>query len=332
MMRAVRVHAFGPIEDARVETIDDPAPGPGEVAIRAHAIGVNFPDLLVIRGQYQVKPPLPFSPGKEVSGVVVAIGDGVADLAVGDRVMAQVEYGAYAEIVLAPATMSFRLPDGMDHETGAALGLTYQTAWFALRAHGDLQPGEVVLVPGAAGGVGLAAIELAKALGATVVAGVRHATQVDLVQAHGADHVVDLAAPDLRNALRDQLRAATGGRLADVVIDPVGGDAFDASLRALAWRGRLVVVGFAAGRIPSAAANYLLVKNIFVSGMQWTDYRDRQPGLVCAAQAAMYTMWREGKLRPPIMERHPLDGFAAALARIERGTLAGKVLLLPGGA
>ncbi|MGE0723707.1 MAG: NADPH:quinone oxidoreductase family protein [Alphaproteobacteria bacterium] len=331
-MRAVRVHAFGPIEAARVETVDDPRPGPGEVAIRAAAIGVNFPDLLVIRGQYQVKPPLPFSPGKELAGEIVAIGAGVAGLEPGDRVMAQVEYGAYAEIVIAPAAMTFRMPDEMSFEAGAALGLTYQTAWFALRAHADVQPGEIVLVPGAAGGVGLAAVELAKAMGAVVVAGVRHPEQSDLLRAHGADHVVDLSVADLRSALRDQLRTATGGRLADVVIEPVGGEVFDASLRALAWRGRLVVVGFASGRIPSAAANYLLVKNIFVSGMQWTDYRDRQPAAVRDAQQAMYGMWREGRLRPPIMAPHPLDGFADALARIERGRLLGKVLLLPGGA
>jgi NADPH:quinone reductase len=328
-MRAVIVREHGPVRDQRVETLPDPVPGPDEVVIDARAIGVNYPDMLVIEGKYQVLPQRPFSPGKEVAGVVSAVGDRVTRVKVGDRVMAQREYGAYQEKVVSPEATCYRMPAAMSFEEGAALGLAYQTSHFALVDRAAYRTGETVLVTGASGGVGLASVEIAKALGATVIAGVTSAEKGALCKRHGADHVIDLTAPDLRNSLRQQVFAAVGKRGVDIVLDNVGGDTFDGALRALAWCGRLVVVGFAAGRIPEIKANYLLVKNIAVIGLQWADYRERDPEWVQRVQAELYGLYEAGMLKPHISERYPLDRFADALARfVERGVL-GKMVLTP---
>jgi len=328
-MRAVIVREHGPARDQRVETVPDPVPGPGEVVIDAQAIGVNYPDMLVIEGRYQVLPPRPFTPGKEVAGVVSAVGDGVTRVAVGDRVMAQREYGAYCEKVLSPEATCYRMPDSMLFEEGAALGLAYQTSHFALVDRAAYRKGETVLVTGASGGVGLAGVEIAKALGATVIAGVTSAERGALCKRHGADHVIDLSVPNLRDSVRDQVYAAVGRRGVDIVLENVGGDVFDGALRALAWCGRLVVVGFAGGRIPEAKANYLLVKNIAVIGLQWADYRERDPEWVQRVQTELYALYEAGKLKPHISVRYPLEQFADALARFaERGVL-GKMILTP---
>jgi NADPH2:quinone reductase len=328
-MRAVVVHEHGPARAQRVETLPDPVPGPGEVVIDARAIGVNYPDLLVVEGKYQFLPPRPFSPGKEVAGVVSAIGRDVARIRVGDRVMAQREYGTYREKVVSPEATCYRLPEAMGFEEGAALGLTYQTSHFALVERGGFQAGETVLVTGASGGVGLAGVEIAKALGATVIAGVTSREKGELARRHGADHVVDLTAPDLRNSLREQVHAAVGKRGVDLVLENVGGEVFDASLRALAWCGRLVVVGFASMRLPEVKANYLLVKNIAVVGLQWSDYRERDPKRVRRVQEALYALYGAGKLEPLVSERYPLERFADALERFKTRGVLGKMLLLP---
>jgi len=328
-MRAVVVYEHGPARAQRVETLPDPAPGPGEVVIDARAIGVNYPDMLVIEGKYQVLPPRPFSPGKEVAGVVSAVGTGVTRVKVGDRVMAQREYGTYREKVVSPEATCYVMPASMSFDEGAALGLAYQTSHFALVDRAAYKPGETVLVTGASGGVGLAGVEIAKALGATVIAGVTSADKGEFCKRHGADHVIDLGAPDLRSSLREQVYEVTGKRGVDIVLDNVGGDTFDGALRALAWCGRLVVVGFAGARIPEVKANYLLVKNISVIGLQWADYRERDPEWVQRVQAELYGLYEEGKLKPHISERYPLDRFADALARfVERGVL-GKMILTP---
>lgn len=328
-MRAVLVRTPGPVAGHKVETIADPVPGPGEVLIEARAIGVNYPDLLVAQGKYQFAPPLPFSPGKEVAGIVVALGKGTSRFNRKDRVMAQVEYGAYAEKVLAREAVCHRMPESMPFEDGAALGLAYQTAYFALVERAACRPGESVLVTGASGGVGLAAVQIAKALGATVLAGVTSPEKGELCRRHGADHVVDLSAPDLRESLRAQVFAALGKRGVDVVVDNVGGDAFDGALRALAWRGRLVVIGFASGRIPSVRANYLLLKNIAVIGLQWSDYRERDPEAVARAQSRLYDWYLGTKLKPLVTATYPLERFAEALARFDARTVQGKLLLIP---
>lgn len=329
-MRAVVVREYGPPEAHALEEAPVPDLRPGAVRIEVHAIGVNFPDLLVIRNRYQVKPPLPFTPGKEVAGIVTAVGPGVSGFREGDRVLAHLEYGGYAEEVVVPTELCHAVPDGIDLAEAAAMGNAYQTAHFALVERARYEPGEVVLVTGASGGVGQAAVRLAKAKGAIVIAGVRRKEHEAPARADGAAHVVDLASPGLRDGLREQVRAVTGGRGADIVLDQVGGEVFDASLRALAWRGRAVVVGFAGGRVPEVKANYLLVKNIAVAGLQWSDYRDRDPAWVKRVQRELFALYQAGLIGPRVVERHPLEEFAPALQRFEAGLVHGKVVLTTG--
>lgn len=329
-MKAIVCRDFGPPESLRLEDWPDPVPGPGQIAIAARAIGVNFPDLLVVGGRYQLLPPRPFVPGKELAGIVMAVGPGVAGFAPGDRVMAQVEHGAFAEAAVANAAQCFSVPAGVSLVDAAAMGVVYQTAHFALLERGQYRAGETVLVTGAGGGVGMACLHLAKAKGATVLAGVSRPERAGIARESGADAIIDLGRPDLRDSLREQVRAATQGGMVDIVLDPVGGDVFDAALRALAWRGRLVVIGFAAGRIPEVKANYLLVKNIAVIGLQWSDYRDRWPREVQAAQAELFSLRAEGRLRPHIADRLPLAQGAHALARLAAGEVLGKIVLTLG--
>jgi NADPH2:quinone reductase len=328
-MRAVVVREHGPVARHRLETVPDPAPGRGEVLLEARAMGVNFPDLMVMQGSYQLLPPRPFSPGKEVAGVVGAIGDGVTRVRIGDHVMALPEYGAFAEKVVLPEAICYRMPQAMPFDEGAVLALTYQTAHFALLERGAYKKGESVLVTGASGGVGLACVQLAKALGATVLAGVTSQEKGALCRRHGADHVIDLSLPDLRNSLRAQVTAAVGKGGVDIVLDNVGGDVFDGALRALAWCGRLVAIGFACGRVPEVKVGYLLVKNLSVAGLQWTDYRGREPGRVQRVQQEIYALYGEGKLQPEITARYPLARFAEALSRFEARQVQGKIVLLP---
>ncbi len=331
-MKAVWVRDFAPLEKAEIATVTDPEPGPGQVLIEVRAAEANYPDILVMEGKYQIKPPLPFSPGKAAAGVVAALGEGVSGLVVGQRVAAQVEYGAYAEQLLAKAGAVFPMPDAMPFHVGAALGLVYQTSHFALIERASFEAGQKVLVLGATGGIGSAAVQLAKALGAsTVVGAVLGRENLAVAQSLGCDHVIDLGTGDIKVQLRDEVRAATGGAGVDVVIDPVGGEATAAALRALAWRGHLVVIGFASGEIPSIRANYLLVKNISVSGLQWSDYRERDPAWVSRVQAEIFALWQDGKLEPHISERMPLASFAEALERLRRGEVRGKIVLEPGG-
>jgi NADPH2:quinone reductase len=243
--------------------------------------------------------------------------------------MAQREYGTYREKVVAPEATCYRMPKAMSFEEGAALGLAYQTSHFALVERGAYKNGETVLVTGASGGVGLAGVEIAKALGATVVAGVTSRDKGELCRRHGADHVIDLTAPDLRNSLREQVYAAVGKRGVDIVLENVGGEVFDGALRALAWCGRMVVVGFASMRLPEVKANYLLVKNISAVGLQWSDYRERDPLWVRRVQEALYALYEEGKLKPYVSERFPLARFADALDRFASRGVLGKIVLVP---
>jgi NADPH:quinone reductase len=315
-MKAVVVREFGPPESIRVEEFPAPQPGDNEVLIDVHAAGVNFPDMLVMGGKYQTLPPRPFVPGKECAGVVAAVGKSVSTCKPGDRVLGWMEYGAFAEQAVCAQDNCFVLPEPMSFEEGACFGLVYQTAHFALVERADLRAGEIVLVTGAAGGVGLAAVQIAKALDATVVAAVSTADKAEIAWRNGADHVIDVSVPNLRDDLRDQLRKATGGRGADVVIEQVGGDVFDASLRALAWSGRLVVVGFAGGRIPEVKANYLLVKNIAVLGLQISDYRDQHPQKMRRVMAELFDWYDQGTISPLVSQVYPLRDFASAFAAI----------------
>lgn len=326
-MKAVLIREFGPAGQHHVEQVMDPRPGPGQVVVAVKAAGVNYPDLLVMSGKYQILPERPFSPGKDAAGVVAAVGEGVAHLRVGERVVAQLEYGGYASRVLAPADCVHPIPDGMSYVDAAAMGLSYQTAHYALVERGRFKAGETVLVTGAAGGVGLAAVQIAKALGARVLAAVNTPEQADLVRANGADAVVDLARDNLRDSVREQVHNATQGHGADVVLDALGGDVFDACLRAMAWCGRIVIVGFAAGRIPEIKANYLLVKNITATGLQWSDYRTRVPGQVVEVQQALMRLYERGAIKPHLMQTFPLEDFAKAAEVVAAGKAAGKIVL-----
>ena len=330
-MKAVWVEAFAPFDTIEVKNVTDPNPGVGEVIVDVKAAEANYPDILVIEGRYQIKPSLPFSPGKCGAGVVVALGDGVQSLKIGDHVVAQTEYGAYAEKLKVRAESCFVMPAGMPFDHGAALGLVYQTAWFALRERASFKAGDVVLVLGASGGIGVASVQLAKAMGARmVIAGVLGESNAAIAREAGADATIDLGAADLRESLRTQVNALTGGHGADVVIDPVGGDANAAALRAMAWCGRMVIIGFASGEIPSIKANYLLVKNIAVTGLQWSDYRDRTPELVTRAQNEIFQLASTGQLKPIISRRLPLAQFAEGLAALRDGKAQGKIILTMG--
>ncbi len=328
-MRAVLVREFGGIDAVRVEEVPDPLPGPGEALIRVEAVAVNFVDTLVIGGTYQFLPARPFVPGKGPAGVVEAVGPGVTRVAPGDRVLAMAEIGGYAQRAVAPAEACYRLPDGLSFRDAASMSLAYDTAWFALRERGRLTEGESVLVLGATGAVGFAAMQLARAFGARVIAGVSSPDRAPAMLAAGADAAVNLGGANLRDSLRDEVRATTGGAGADVVLDMLGGDAFDAALRAMAWCGRLVVVGFAAGRIPSVKANYLLIKNIEVSGLQISDYRKRRPDTVRRCFDEVFALHERGAVRAPPSRAYPLQDAASALAALLDRGVRYRVVLLP---
>lgn len=327
-MRAVVVDAFGPIENAAIREVPDPVPGPADLLVEVHATAANYVDILLMGGRHQSKPGLPFIPGKGPAGIVRSAGPEVAGFAAGDRVVAMCEpAGGFAELISVPATQCHRIPASMPFEDAASMALVYDTAWFSLRERGRYAEGETVLVLGATGGVGLAAVQLAKALGAKVLAGVASASKAGMVREAGADAIVDLAREDIHDSLREQVRAATGGRGADIVIDPLGDAIFDAAIRALSWCGRLVVVGFAAGRIPTIRANYLLVRNIDVSGLQIGDYRKRRPDLTARCFEEIYALYEAGRIAPLPTTVLPLERFADALAAIRDRTARGRIVL-----
>lgn len=326
-MRAIVVDAFGPIENLRLGTMPDPTPKQGEVLVRAHASTVNYVDQLVITGKYQFLPKPPFVPGKGPAGVVVALGPGVTRLKVGDRVLAMAEIGGYAELVAIHESQCYKLPPSMGFADASAMAVANDTAWFALKDRARYKKGDTVLVLGASGAVGMGAIQIAKALGAFVMAGVSNPDKVALVREAGADAIVDLSRPDLRDSLRSQVHEVTDGRGADIILDPLGGDVFDAAIRALAWCGRLVVIGFAAGGIPTLKVNYLLVKNIEVSGLQVSDYRKRRPEQVEECYRELFDWFAQGKLAPLPMSKYPLERFREALTQVRDRKAYGRVVL-----
>jgi NADPH2:quinone reductase len=332
-MKAVVVEQFGPPDLLAFRDWPLPEASPGEVLVDVHAVSLNFPDVLVAAGKYQTLPPLPFVPGKEFAGIVSSVGDGVSGFQPGDRVMGQRENGAFAETVTVRAEDCFRLPDDLPMAKAAAIGLTYQTAWFGLIDRAHLKPGDTVLVTGSGGGVGVAAMQIAKARGCRVLAGLGSMDKRDFVLAEGADAVIDMSGTDksggeLRDSVRWQVHAATGGHGADVVIENVGGAVFEACLRALAWEGRLVVVGFTSGEIPSVKANYILIKHITVTGLHWSDYRERTPDAMRAAQDDIFRMAREGQIDPPLTAVLPIEEVAIGMERITTRKARGKVVLV----
>src|SRR5437763_7562270 len=326
-MRAIVVSEFGPPEGLRVAEVPTPVPGPGEVLVETHAAPVNYVDMLVVAGTYQFLPQLPFIPGKGPAGIVSALGPGVTTLRVGDRVLAMAETGGYAEAVAVAAEQCHLLPASMSFAEAASLAVVYDTSWVALRSRARLAPGESVLVLGGSGGVGHASIQLARAMGARVLAGVSRPERAALALAAGADAVIDLSRADLRDSLREQVYAETAGRGADIIIDPLGGQVFDAAIRALAWCGRLVVIGFAAGAIASLRTNYLLLKNIEVSGLQITDYRKRRPAELKACYAELFGIYDRGIVKPAPAVMFPLDRAGEALAAVRDRRIDGRAVL-----
>ena len=326
-MLAVVVNEINKLSSIEVREIDPPQPESNQVLIESVAAGLNFPDLLQIRGKYQIVPATPFVPGKEAAGVVIAVGTDVEHIQLGNRVLVEVDYGAFAEQVTADAQRTFLLPDEIEMPTAVAMGLVYQTAYIALTERAALRAGETVLVTGASGGIGLASVQLAKAFGATVLAATSDPTKFDAVRYAGTDHVIDLSMAPLNDKLRDQVYAVTGGKGVNVVLDVVGGQAFDASLRSLAFGGRIVVLGFTSAEIPNIKSNYLLLKNIAAVGMTINGYFAKQPEIVNAAQVEIINLWRQGKIRPNIHAELSLHEFANAFEMLENREVVGKVVL-----
>ena len=326
-MKALIVTEHGPLEKLSLGEFPDPKPGKGEVLVDVHAASVNFPDLLVIGGTYQNLPPRPFVPGKDLAGVVAAVGEGVTRVKPGDRVLAQIEHGAFAERAVVREVLCFVMPTKMRFEDGAAMGLVYLTAHNAMVERAQLRAGETVLVTGAAGGVGLACVQLAKALGAVVVAAVSSEEKAEVARASGADHIVRTDMPDLRESFRKQVFDAVGKRGIDLVLENVGGDVFDASLRVMAWCGRLVIIGFAGGRIPEVKAGYLLVKNISLIGLQSSDYRERAPEVVRTAYEQLFALYEQGKIKPHVMAAYPMKDYLTALHAVKDRKVLGKVVI-----
>ena len=323
-MKAVVCRSFGPPESLVVETLPGlAAPARGEVKIAVHAAGVNFPDALMIAGKYQAKPPFPFSPGMECSGVVTAIGDGVTDLAPGDRVMAMPEFGAMAEEVIAPAASVFRIPAAMTFEQAAGFPVTYGTVYYALVDRARLQPGEVLMVHGAAGGVGSNAVEIGKLLGATVIATAGSEEKLGIAKRLGADQAINYSS----ESIRDRTKALTADRGADVIFDPVGGDVFTESLRSIAFGGRLLVIGFASGRIPEVPANLVLLKNCAIVGVFWGSFAKRDPKGNRKNFATLLRWFEEGRLAPPISKVFALDEVPQALNALLTRAATGKLVI-----
>ena len=326
-MRAWQVHQVGePVDVLMFETVDAPEPTASQVAIRVSASALNFADSLLCQGTYQDKPPRPFTPGLEVAGTVLSAPDG-SPLAIGQRVIAlpSLPHGGLAEQTVAAITDVFAIPDSLDDVTAAALPVTYQTGWFGLHRRAGLQSGETVLVHAGAGGVGSAAIQLAKAAGATVIATAGGPDKVQLCLDLGADLAVDYRADDFVAMTND----ATDGRGADVIYDSVGGDTFDRSRKCIAFEGRIVVVGFAGGRIADAPTNHLLVKNYGVLGLHWGRYRALRPDLVHQCHDELMRLHTAGFIAPLIGAVRPLDQAATALTELTRRATVGKVVLVP---
>jgi NADPH2:quinone reductase len=326
-VKAVLCKAYGPPESLVVEDVVSPEPGPGDVVITVKAASVNFPDVLIIQNKYQLKPPLPFSPGSEVAGIVKSVGAGVTHVGIGDPVLAIIGYGAFAEEVKTEGRRVLPLPHGMDFASAAAFGLTYATSEHALRDRGALQAGETLLVLGAAGGVGIAAIEIGKALGARVIACASTGDKLAVCRAHGADETINYATEDLR----ERIKALTAGGGADVVYDPVGGPYTELALRSIAWRGRLLVVGFAAGEIPKIPLNLTLLKGCAIVGVFWGEFTRREPERFAESMAQLGRWHAEGRLKPHISETFPLERAADALTRMANREVIGKVVLTVGG-
>ncbi|ORL64478.1 NADPH:quinone oxidoreductase family protein [Pseudomonas putida] len=323
-MKAVLCKTLGPASDLVLEEVASPAPKRNEIVLDVHAAGVNFPDTLIIEGKYQFQPPLPFSPGGEAAGVVAAIGEKAGDFKIGDRVMALTGWGAFAEQVAVPFYNVLPIPTTMDFTTAAAFGMAYGTSMHALAQRGQLKAGETLLVLGASGGVGLAAVEIGKAMGARVIAAASNAEKLAAAKAAGADELIDYR----QASLRDEIKRLTGGQGVDVVYDPVGGELFEQAVRGLAWNGRLLVVGFASGTIPQLPVNLTLLKGAAVVGVFWGAFAQRQPEDNAANFRQLFAWHAEGKLKPLVSQTYPLAETGAAIERLAQRQAVGKLVVV----
>src|SRR5512134_3418558 len=322
-MKAVLCKQFGPPDSLVVEEVASPRAGPGEAVISVKAASLNFPDVLIIQNKYQFKPPLPFSPGSELAGVVKEVGAGVHGWRAGDKVMGCTTYGAFAEEVKTEAGRLLHIPDGMSFVQAAAFILTYGTTDHALRDRGALAAGETLLVLGASGGVGLAAIQIGKALGARVIACASSDDKLEVCRSHGADATINYATEDLRS----RIKVLTGGHGADVIYDPVGGPYSEPAFRSIAWRGRHLVVGFAAGDIPKLPLNLALLKGASVVGVFWGDFARREPQAFVASARQLVRWFEQGRLRPHVSATFPLEKAAEAMNLLASRKAKGKVVI-----
>jgi len=329
-MKALLSRQAGGPETLVLEEIPEPVPGRGEVRIKVRAVGVNFPDLLIIQDLYQIKPPRPFAPGGELSGVVEALGDGVTNLKAGDRVLVSPVRSAMAEKAVAAAGNCWKIPDSMPFDEAAALLLTYGTSQHALKDRAQLRSGETLLVLGAGGGVGLAAVELGKAMGARVIAAASSADKLALAREHGADDGVQYPLGPLdktaARTLTDGFKAACGTDGANVIYDGIGGDYTEAALRAIAWQGRHLVVGFTAG-IPKLPLNLALLKGCEIVGVFWGEFTQRSPAVHAANVAALMALYLDGKIKPAVTERFPLSRGGEAIGRLGSRAARGKIVV-----
>ncbi len=323
-MKAVLVKEFGPIEQLVVEEVPSPNAKKGQVVIQVKACGVNFPDILITQGLYQFKPPLPFSPGGEVAGIIKEVGEGVNHLSVGQAVFTGVLFGGFAEEVAADANMVFPMPDKMDFVTASSIMMTYGTSYHALKDRAHLKAGETLLVLGAAGGVGLAAVDIGKAMGAKVIAAASTDEKLALCQAYGADELINYSSQNLK----ERLKAIAGSKGIEVVYDPVGGEYSEAAFRAMAWEGRFLVVGFAAGDIPKLPLNLPLLKGAQVVGVFWGAFTQRFPQKNTQNFMEIMQLFSEGKLRNHIHSTYPLERATEALKEMSERRVKGKVVLV----
>ena len=324
-MKAILCRSFGPIDDLALEEVDPPHPGAHQLRVRVDAAGVNFPDTLIVQGKYQFKPPFPFSPGGEIAGEVIELGERVQGFSVGDRIMAAIGWGGFAEEVVVDAAQALPVPASMPIEIAGAFLLTYATSYHALVDRARLRPGETLAVLGAAGGVGLSAVEIGKALGARVIACASSAEKLELCKAHGADLTIDYGQQDLKTALGE----ATGGAGVDVVYDPVGGALSEPALRRMAWGGRFLVVGFASGDIPRIPLNLPLLKGCEVVGVFWGAFAAREPERFAAHVEALAELHAKGALAPHIHGTYALEQVKDALHDLETRRVRGKAVVVP---
>jgi NADPH:quinone reductase len=327
-MRAWQIHQLGEPRDAlRLAEVPDPEPALGQVLVRVLGAAANFPDVLMCQGSYQVRPPLPFTPGVELCGEVVALGSGVTGVAVGDRVIGGpvLPYGAYAELAVMNAEAILPAPEGLDDAEAAAFFITYQTGWFGLHRRARLAAGETLLVQAAAGGVGSGAVQLGKAAGARVIGVVGGERKAEVARALGADVVVDRLSQDFVQVVKE----VTDGRGADVVYDSVGGEAYARSTKCIAFEGRILVVGFASGQIPSAALNHALVKNYSIVGLHWGLYQTKEPQSIGECHRQLTKLVADGAIRPLVSERLGLDDVPEALDKLAHGDTVGRIVFTP---